>query len=57
MRLASVHGGPVVYYRINLDGTLDRRNEGGDWHQVLMDEMGRGVLEIWLSEPIPMHRT
>jgi len=47
-------GGPAVRYRVALDGSIDRRTQGGEWQQTTMDEQAHGVLAMWLSEPIPM---
>jgi hypothetical protein len=48
-------GGPAVEYRVALDGTVSRRAPPEEvWYLVAPDEMVRGVLSIWLSEPIPL---
>ena len=48
-------GGPAVEYRVALDGTVSRRTPPEEvWYLVAPDEMVRGVLSIWLSEPIPL---
>lgn len=48
-------GGPAVEYRVALDGTISRRTPpDGRWELVAVDEMERGVLAIWLTEPISL---
>ena len=60
LKLASINGGPEVEYKIALDGTISRRSRVGhaaawsNWYLNTPDEMSRGVLAMWLSEPISM---